>query len=217
VILVHRINTSAQAANRFSPSQAGFCQLGEAVTQAACLAEALKRRRLAHLPTLGLFIDLKKAYNMVPHEALFAKLCRFGIRTRCLAFIRGLYGRSTIRVRLGHRAGAAFTAPFALLRGLPQGCPLSCILFNIFINDLFDRLPYGGVDIPCSGPGTLSIPSLLFADNALGLAPSLPALGELCDHIAVVQPLMRCKWASRSVASWSLAPAVPAATWTPTS
>jgi hypothetical protein len=183
VILVDRINTSAEAAHRFSPSQAGFRRLEEAVTQAACLVEALKRRRLAHQPTLGLFIDLKKAYDMVPHEALFAKLRRFGIRGRCLEFIRGLYGRSTIRVRLGHGSGAAFTAPFALLRGVRQGCPLSCVLFNIFINDLFDNLPYGGVDIPCSGPGSLSIPGLLFADDALGLAPSLPALGELCDHI----------------------------------
>jgi exonuclease III len=183
VILVDRINTSAEAARRFSPSQAGFRRLEEAVTQAACLVEALKRRRLAHLPTLGLFIDLKKAYDMVPHEGLFAKLRRFGIRGRCLTFIRGLYGRSTIRVRLGHGSGAAFTEPFALLRGVRQGCPLSCVLFNVFINDLFDNLPYGGVEIPSGGPGTLSIPGLLFADDALGLAPTLPALGELCDHI----------------------------------
>ena len=115
VILVDRINTSAEAAHRFSPSQASFRRLKEAVTQTACLVEALKRRRLAHQPTLGLFIDLKKAYDMVPHEALFAKLRRFGIRGRCLDFIGGLYGRSTIRMRLGHGSGAAFAAPFALL------------------------------------------------------------------------------------------------------
>jgi hypothetical protein len=102
VILVNRINTSAEAAHCFSPSQAGFRRLEEAVTQAACLVEALKRHCLAHQPTLGIFIDLKKAYDMVPHEGLFAKLRRFGIRGRCLEFIRGLYGWSTIQVRLGH-------------------------------------------------------------------------------------------------------------------
>ena len=43
------------------------------------------------------FIDLKKAYNMVPHEVLFAELSLFGIRGQeCLAFICALYQSSTI-------------------------------------------------------------------------------------------------------------------------
>jgi hypothetical protein len=188
VILSDRINTAAEAEHRFSPSQAGFRRLEECVTQAACLVEALKRRRIAGLESFGLFIDLKKAYDMVPHEGLFAKLRRFGIRGRAYAFIVGLYRRSTIRVRLGHGTGAAYTDAFRLLRGVRQGCPLSCILFNIFINDLFDGLSYVGVPIP---QGTaahpvdppLLLPGLLFADDALGLAANPEELCTLCDHI----------------------------------
>lgn len=83
IILSNHINTSAEVASRFSTSQAGFCHLEECVTQAACLVEALKRHHIVGLETFGLFIDLKKAYDdMVPHEALFAKLRRFGIRGR---------------------------------------------------------------------------------------------------------------------------------------
>ena len=188
VILSRRINEAAEAARRFSPSQAGFRRLEECITHAACLVEAIQRRRLAGLPTFGLFIDLKKAYDMVPHEAVFAKMRRFGIRGRCYDFIVALYKRSTIRVRLGHGSGAAYTEPFDLERGVRQGCPLSCILFNIFINDLFDDIPYPTVEIPRGTRTkpvlpTMGLAGLLFADDALGLASTREETCMLCDHI----------------------------------
>ena len=83
------INLSAEAHNRFSPCQAGFRRLEECVTHAACFVEILQRRRHMELPTFALFVDLKKAYDMVPHEAIFAKLRRFGIRGKCYRFLFG--------------------------------------------------------------------------------------------------------------------------------
>jgi hypothetical protein len=117
VILSDRINTTADAACRFSPSQVGFCQLEECITHATCLVEAIQQRRLAGLPTFGLFIDLKKAYNMVPHEAVFAKMWHFCIRGRCYNFIIVLYKRSTIHVCLGHGTGhsPAFSSTSSLM------------------------------------------------------------------------------------------------------
>jgi hypothetical protein len=188
VILSDRINTAAEAARRFSPSQAGFRRLEECITHAACLVEAIQRRRLAGLPTFGPFIDLKKAYDMVPHEAVFAKMRRFGICGRCYDYIVALYKRSTIHVRLGHGTGAVYTEPFNLERGVRQGCPLSCVLFNIFINDLFDDLPYRRTVIPW-GTRTqpvlpaLGLAGLLFANDALGLATTLEEVCMLCQHI----------------------------------
>jgi hypothetical protein len=126
---------------------------------------------------------------MVPQEAVFAKMRRMGIRGRCYDFIVALYRRSTIRVRLGHGTGAAYTEPFDLKRGLRQGCPLSCVIFNIFINDFFDAMPYDDVIIP-RGPRKkptlphMGLAGLLFADDALGLASTLEETCLLCDHVA---------------------------------
>jgi hypothetical protein len=54
------------------------------VTHAACFVELLQRRRHMGLSAYACFVDLKKAYNMVPHEAMKAKLCHFGERNgRC--------------------------------------------------------------------------------------------------------------------------------------
>ena len=91
VILSTRINEAAEAGGLFSRSQAGFRQREECVTQVACVVEIIQRRRIVNEPTYVVFVDLKKAYDTVPHEALFAKLSRFGIRGQCLAFIRALY------------------------------------------------------------------------------------------------------------------------------
>jgi len=82
-----------------------------------------------------LFVDVKKAYDTVPHEAMFAKLQRFGVRGRLLQYLRALYASSRFDVRTGADP-VVLSEPVPLLRGLRKGCPLSPVLFNIFINDV---------------------------------------------------------------------------------
>ena len=138
VVLSDRVNDVAEERGLFSRAQAGFRRKEECMTQVAMVMEVIQRRRLAGRPTFAVFVDLKKAYDMVPHEALLAKLSRFGIRGRCLAFIKRLYGTSTIHVRVGGGAQALYSDLCQLLRRVRQGCPLSPLLFNIFIDDLPD-------------------------------------------------------------------------------
>ena len=121
VLLSGRINEAAEEHKLFSQAQAGFRRLEECVTQAACVVDTLQRRRNVGLTTYATFVDFKKAYDVVPHGALFAKLSRFGIRGRCLQFIKGLYEHSTIQVRLGSGSEARYTTPCPLRRGLRQG------------------------------------------------------------------------------------------------
>ena len=121
VILVQRISRAGEDRGLFSPTQAGFRKREECITQAACVIDILQRRRIANLPTLAVFVDFKKAYDTVPHGALFAKLSQFGVRGRCLAFLKGLYARSRITVRVGNGSEAQYSDPFSLQRGLRQG------------------------------------------------------------------------------------------------
>ena len=187
-LVSERTNLSAESARRFSPCQAGFRRLEECVTHTTCFVEILQRRRLVGLTTFALFVDLKKAYDMVPQEALFAKLRRFGVRGRCYDFVVELYRRSSIRVRVGHGPTASFTDAFDLDRGLRQGCPLSCVLFNVFINDIFDDMPLPGTLVPSGRrneitPDPLRCHGLLFADDLVALSESLPGLQLVCAHI----------------------------------
>ena len=186
-MLNRRLNLVLEDLKLLKPHQAGFRQAEEAIAQAACLVELLQRRTAKEQETYVFFVDLVKAYDMVPHEALFQKMeQRYGIHGEALRFIRALYASSKCRVRIGTGASATLSEEILCLRGLRQGCILSPILFDIFIDDIFDEVE----DMPLdSGAGVtvpgcddlFRIPGLLFADDLAAVCSS-PRGCELTNH-----------------------------------
>lgn len=87
----------------------------------------------------GLFIDFKKAFDLVNHSILLDKLEAIGIRGNALRWFESYLTGRTQRVRIGD----TLSPPQAVLSGVPQGAVLSANLFLIFINDLL-MLPFIG-------------------------------------------------------------------------
>ena len=182
IIVQQRLNTACEENRLYSPAQAGFRKLEECLIQAGTLLEICQRRKIMILPTYLVFVDIRKAYDTVPHEALFRKMEAYGIEGKALAYIRSLYAKSTIRVRSGMPPNFRMSEFTALLRGLRQGCPLSPTLFNIFINDILVDMEAAGLGVDV--PGAMAIIcGLMFADDLVLMASSLDDCTRMLDFL----------------------------------
>ena len=76
------------------------------------------------------FIDLRKAYDS--REALFYKLNKNGINGSFRTLIKNLYAKTRCAVKINGKR----TYFFNYTKGVRQGCPLSPLIFNIFINGI---------------------------------------------------------------------------------
>ena len=176
-----RLLNKVEALKILKPYQAGFRPGEEAVAQAACLVEILQRRHGKKLPSLANFIDVRKAYDTVPIQGLLSKLEHtIGLSGTSLQFLKSLYATSKVRVRIGKGSSAMLSAPITLERGLRQGCILSPLLFNIFVNDIFDEALEEGLGVTVPGCNDdLIVPGLLFADDLCLMAPDTESMGRL--------------------------------------
>ncbi|KAH9251872.1 hypothetical protein BASA81_010192 [Batrachochytrium salamandrivorans] len=156
-VLQMRIERFVETNNLLSYEQAGFRKREECVGQVA--------------------------FDTVPVGALLWKLQNMGFPRRTLAFLKALYTSSSARAR----AGSLLSDPFLVQRGVRQGCPLSGLLFNLFINDIIDGV--APITVPGLPQDTNPIRGLMYADDVAVFADSEQSL--LAASTAVEQ------WANR--------------------
>ena len=77
-----------------------------------------------------LFVDLRKAYDSVPRQALWKVLEKCGVPPKLLSLVKSCHEGMRAEVRVGFRT----TEEFEVRNGLRQGFTLAPTLFNIYIS-----------------------------------------------------------------------------------
>ena len=129
------------------------------------------------------FIDVRKAFDTVSPEALENACHRAGVPSPIVQYIRGVYSSNSTRLTVGGELSASISCR----RGVKQGDPLSCFLFNLVMDWCLGALdPNLGVKMGEEG----ILNHLAFADDTAIITESEAAL----DHqvTAVVKDLALC-------------------------
>lgn len=88
-----------------------------------------------------LFLDLKAAYDSVPHELLFSKLQAYGVSPVLINAVKTLY--SSARLKISKDDAQVINVN----KGLLQGSILSPVMFNVFIDSLVIGLQRVGYSV----------------------------------------------------------------------
>jgi hypothetical protein len=115
----------------------GGASLGTTVTEAS-VTECTSRAR--DLGTRRRPKNIQKAYDRIRHDYLWETLERFKIPNTFINTVKELYRHAHTRVAIN----GILSSPFKVTRGVRQGDPLSCALFNLAIEPLACRVRKDG-------------------------------------------------------------------------
>ncbi len=88
-------------------------------------------------PMVSCFVDFRKAFDSVPRALVWKRLRELGIHGNFLNAIMDLYRKTSFQVKVNGKVSEGFVVTVS---GVRQGCPLSPILFGLFIEQFQAKL-----------------------------------------------------------------------------
>jgi hypothetical protein len=129
------------------------------------------------------FVDFRKAFDTVPRYLLWQVLDEMGIVGRFMQCLKSMYSQDNIRVM---HPTEGLSARFPCGIGVKQGCPLSPLLFGLYLDGLEKHLDALKGDSPPQ-LADIIVKLLLYADDLAlmsetpqGLQKQINVLSKFC-------------------------------------
>ena len=155
-----------------TPDQAGFRPDFSAADHLFTITILHEHAQEWQVPLWTAAVDFKKAFDSISHDRLWQTLQRQNIPQQYIRLLRCLYEDQTATVKTDTRS-----KPFHIERGVKQGDPLSSLLFNAVLEDIFQTLKtqwatrqYG---VRLGHTKATCLTNLRFADDVLLVAGTL--------------------------------------------
>ena len=145
-IIAKRVNAILEA--KLLQRQNSFRE-GRGCTDASFTMKPLMEKRIEYnLETHMCFVDFKKVYNSLDIKIPVEVLRKSEIPPKLICVINDLYENTGMRIRIYDK----ISSRKKIDTGVRQGCPLSCILFNLYMNSIIRQW----IDADTSTRGTTS-------------------------------------------------------------
>jgi hypothetical protein len=135
------------------------------------------------------FVNFRKTFDTMPRDLLWQVLAKMGIMGRFMQCLQSMYSQDSVRVM---HPTEGLSARFPCGIGVKQGCPLSPLLFGLYLDGLEKHLDALDGDSPPQLVN-IAVKLLLYEDDLAlmsetpqGLQKQIDALSEFCAERQLV-------------------------------
>ena len=157
-------------------AQGGFRAKRRCADQILILRGVCELRKRKKKGTWLGFMDVSKAYDTVWRDGLWEKLRRYGVEEDFVRWCEALYEGVEGSVLMDNEQSRRFSVE----EGLRQGCPLSPLLYSIYVMGMVEELEKKGVGVKVDG---MWCGALLYADDIVLIADSSAELQKMLDVV----------------------------------
>ena len=148
------------ADNILDQEQAGFRKGRSTLDQIFTLSQIIEKHLEMDRQVFHIFVDFEKAFDSVNHNLLWKTLSAQNIPVKYSNLLKALYSSAECSVRIDSKT----SQPFRPKRGVRQGCILSPVIFNLFLQQVINNTNLKETNIGINIQGH-TINYLAFADD----------------------------------------------------
>ena len=149
--------------------QRGFTKHSSPMNSSLIMEKVVRDRKDRGQPVFAAFLDVKSAFDVVPHDSLLRRLYHAGVEGRTWSLTHSLHSQAQSVVKWQGN----YSQPLEVKQGVRQGGILSTDLFKVHGNPLLDRIQESGRgcyvgEICCAAP-TCADDMLVLTDEEVAM------------------------------------------------